>query len=482
MMYRARYTALVMAFGCSFACDSLRAQSSTSAPRRAIEADSATWERFASVTYDRTARSAVISHTATEWGYRIFLANTQALVSRSPDALFAKDSVRAALGRDVREWIAAERTSPRGLQLDTYGEVLVVGELDTAARTAFRTRLGSSGTMTTTDSALTLIAAVRAFADADDSVRRRTAEEYLTRLDALGPAADVWKAQGHQLLAYVNFLAGDTARMTAHAMRTVERLPTLFFNSRISVFTDANTYLSLVDMLRQTPQGKLRVDSLNQRLLAAAVPANTLIAQDSAFYWTGQSFTMILQRTMRLGALLGTAAPAVRGTTWLNVPDTNEHAMVLNDGTVRIIGIGSQRTTLYALPAFQRILASPGVSGRNAQALYHVSTQGYWGSRSVTPAEETAQLVTYFTKIRPTSVPVAIWAGEKESLYDGRVHPAESPTVTAFRAFGAQTYVIVDQHGNVRAAFLGPFGPDEEAVATAVIKNLLSESSRPSSL
>jgi hypothetical protein len=62
------------------------------------------------------------------------------------------------------------------------------------------------------------------------------------------------------------------------------------------------------------------------------------------------------------------------------------------------------------------------------------------------------------------------------------VHPARSPTATAFRAIGAQTYAIVDQQGKVRTVFVGPFGPNEEAVAVAVIKKLLNETSHLSSL
>lgn len=456
----------------------LGAQGGTSTSRHPSVPDSLVSDRLSVVTYQRAAHSAVITHTPAEWGYRVFLMRREALVSRQPDAPFAKDSIRAALHQQVRAWVASlEQTPPHGLQVDAYGDLLASGAMDSAARAVFCTRLATPG-MTTTDSALTLIAAVRAFADADDAARLRIADDYMTQLDTLGVAANVWKATGHQLLAYVNFLAGDSAGMTTHAMRTVERLPRLFFKSRVNALTDANTYLSLVDMLRRTPAGKRQLDSLNQRLLAAALPEQALVAQDSSFEWTGQWARGLVQRTVSLGTMLGNPAPDIVGTSWINVADTGSHAMSLHDGIIRIVGLGSRRTTLFALPAFQRILGSPGIAGHNVQAVYHVSTEGYWGTQPMSPAEETAKLVTYFTKTRPTTVPVAIWAGEKEPLYDGRVHPRTSPTLTAFRVVvGAQSYAIVDRDGRVRRIFLGPFGPDEEAVATAVIRHLVNEPS-----
>jgi hypothetical protein len=270
------------------------------------------------------------------------------------------------------------------------------------------------------------------------------------------------------------YLVNNRPAVVTHGTRAIALLSKIFFGNRSIFFqSDHEMYLSVIDVLWDAPGGAAQIAALNRAVLEAAkTPPALASPDDSSFIYMGMGYEQMIRPVIALGAMLGRPAPSVRGHVWLNTPDTTDHAQSLADGTIHLVGLGSQRNSLSILPAFTRIHHQ--FSAR-VQALYLAQTEGYWGTTFVTPAQEIAHIRTYFTTTRPTTLPIAIWAGEKQPTRDGGSLPAPSPTIRAFKATRLPMVVLVDGHGTIRRIFIR-FTRDAEAQTVALIQHLLTES------
>jgi hypothetical protein len=90
-------------------------------------------------------------------------------------------------------------------------------------------------------------------------------------------------------------------------------------------------------------------------------------------------------------------------------------------------------------------LLPPGV-----QMMYYEWTEGAWGTALAEPAEEVQHLKHYWLERKRYTVPMAIWAGPKDSTPDGGFMPRESPMKTALHISAGPTFFVLDGHGVVR--------------------------------
>jgi hypothetical protein len=216
---------------------------------------------------------------------------------------------------------------------------------------------------------------------------------------------------------------------------------------------------------------------MTKMLTSAATPPPEVLAMDSNAVRDGFGNLGLLRSTLALAFMLGNPAPEIRGTSWINVVDTGAHSMSLNDGVVRLIGIGGQYNGVEIIPALERLTAeiNKGQSQKRVDGIFLVTSAGHWGVKFVTPEEESAKLRNYFTAKRPAKIPVAIWAGPKQMTLDGGLTPTPSPTIAAFKIPMVPAVAIVDKRGNVRRVFLRMFDRDTEAVTLGILKYLIDE-------
>jgi hypothetical protein len=423
-----------------------------------------------------TPEDPVVPYTAAEWEHGARIYGQQAAADQSPDVLiYPKDSIAKATAAVVRQWLATLKADGIGaLQLDSYGVLHVISDQDAKAKQIFDERLSKPG-VPLSDAAFTLNTAVRAFADADKPARLPVAEQYMARLDALpkGPSdlgASAWQFRAHYALLRAYFLIGNTAAAVAHARRAMALVPDLFFPSRMAFYGGGLVYFTLANHLIAT-HDTAGLRAMERQLLSWTIPPDSLVAEDSAFARMGHKYAGGLRAMMVLAAMLGQSAPDVRGTSWINVADTAEHGMRLNDGTVRIVGMGRLAHALTMLPAFERL--SEKVKG-DFGSIFLIPASGFWGTEFVTPTQESTNIRRYLTNTRPTRIPVAIWAAEKTRTRDDGLLPTPSPTIREFGASGVPFVAIVDGGGKIRHFFTS-FDRDEEAQAAAVIETLLRQ-------
>jgi len=433
---------------------------------------------FPSLHQHWTPETPVVPYTAAEWNHGVQILLGQAAADQSPEAVvYPKDSIRAAAAATVRQWLRTLKTADvKGLQLDPYGALEVMAGDDTAAQRTFAERLAIPG-LTRTDSAFTLGTAVQAFAYGNIPARLPMAEAYMTRLDALphGPSStgvSLWQFTAHHTLSRASLFAGNTQAAITHATRAIELIPTLFFGSRGVFYEDPRglgMYLTLADLL-MAAQDSVALHRIEQQIVAGTVPSDSAVAADSTFAFDGHRYASVFLRWKALAAMLGQPAPAIHGTSWLNAADTNGHVMQLEPGVVHLVGLGKQDAALSILPAFARLAAQ---FPRGFQSVFLLHTKGTWGREFVTPTQETASLRQFFSQRHPTTVPVAIWAGEKRSTPDGGMLPIPSPTMDAFHTPTLPLIAVVDQHGKIRY-LCTDFGRADEAYVAALIRRLLN--------
>jgi hypothetical protein len=438
---------------------------------------------FPSVTQYRQAATPKVPYTPAELNYASHIYGVQMDADQRPDIIvYPKDSIQSVAAGRAREWIRSiPERGVTGLQLDPYGLLHVTAGADSLARRAFAARLATPG-MSRADSAYTLMMAIRAFADVDYPARMPVAEAYMTQLARMpGGSSDSgvswWQFIGHQRIANAYFARGNTQATIMHAERAFATLPSMFYYIRGVLYGGAdalNMYLTYATLLINSGD-TVRLKKIDQQLLALAKVPDSLVAEDSSFVYMGRNYLNSMKETIRVAALLGTPAPHIRGTSWLNVADTAGHDMRTDDGLVRIIGLGTQRTGIKMLPAFARLTEQFGRGPRPLfQAVYLIPTVGFWGSEFNTPAQESANLRQYFTSAFPSKIPIAIWAGQKVRNRNGGEVPAPSPTIEAFTNPTLPFAAIIDRRGRIRHVF-SMFTRQEEVQAASVIRTLLDE-------
>jgi len=217
---------------------------------------------------------------------------------------------------------------------------------------------------------------------------------------------------------------------------------------------DGFPYRAIADLVIQQPNGRIRLDSLNARLLAlisrranewepgvtAEARARTQATERRALDDSFASFESY-----------GHEAPSILAHAWINTPDSTyaptPRAHQLDDGVVRVIAFGSLDAPFTA--ALDRIQRSVPA---NVQMLLVAETTGHpdgeqSGFELLSPADEVAWRRTYAEEHRHLRYPIALWAGAKQPQ-----EPAVGPIARLSPGEGvSDTLVVGDGHFGIHA-------------------------------
>jgi hypothetical protein len=390
--------------------------------------------------------------------------------------LLRHDSVAAVVDSLVRVHLHAlahavppipPMLGPRSL-LNQAALHLIVGQ-DREAQQCMATWLARPG-VSTQDSLVTLGVAVellvRTFGGTPTPEGRlRLARQYVAPLEAKPrptAARALFGARMAMMAAYAGTGEADSAVATGfRAYAVMHEAP--FFAER-AFMAASLTIVPFARVLVGRPRGLAQLDSLVAVLKQTMTVPPALLAQDPAlgsFAQDRQAGFAELEAKFRW---FGHQAPPVVATHWFNrAPPTpvsplapGARMLPIDDGIIRIVVLG-----YFGCPGCHAVMATlqkeqhslpPGV-----ELLYYEWTTGSWGSELVEPSVEVEHLRHHWIDRKHYTVPIAIWAGPKDSTLQGGLLPRPSPTMTALQIDTYPTTLVIDGHGIVRYWLPGYF-------------------------
>ena len=414
-----------------------------------------------------------------------------------PDAAHVpEDSIRAIVLARAKAWLpqlhadgVGRAGGPDALHWDDAGRLAIAANEDTLAHAYFTKRLAMPG-LSVSDQAYTLLTAVRAFADTAYPTRLPAAEQYATRLDRL-PVSVVGDSRylAHAALAHAYYDLDRSEPALEHARKALLLVPQLPFQDRESAYSDLSVYLIAAHLLLETPSGRAEFDRITAALTGAATVSAAEVARDSLLQMNSEFWAGAFRDRAAGAALLGRAAPPLRAMAIWNMPSVSpsEHALApqsirLDDGVARLIVFGDVNCCIDNVVALQRVQAQLPTG---AQVVFATATRGEWRSAFVLPADEVQRLHDVYRDTLKLTVPIVLWAGEKQPTPWGGMMPAPSPNIEAFHVarsfYGLQESayaVITDGKGIIRHIFAARRGLDrgDEVRAVKLLTTLLSHS------
>jgi hypothetical protein len=175
------------------------------------------------------------------------------------------------------------------------------------------------------------------------------------------------------------------------------------------------------------------------------------------------------------------AAPLI-AHRWFNVArrsaDTSSWTpttIALNDGTIRLIEFGDRYCPycMEALPVMDRLHHE--FASRGVEVWFVTHTYGIWNTTFIDRAEEVDRLKEFYLVDKHATLPLALWAGEKQPTDDNGMVPQESPNSSAYEITGQPTFYLVDGHGFVRHISRGFANDGDEQRLRDRIERLLRE-------
>jgi thiol-disulfide isomerase/thioredoxin len=420
-----------------------------------------------------------------DWGLNLYVSSVLTPVS-GYGSLVRPDSVEPAIKDRTHAWILQLQAAPvKGLQLDPLGELYVADGQDAVAKRQFAERLATKG-LSQDDRAYTLLLATRVFAHPENPERIQAALGYMAEIDALPATAIMWKFRGHVTLGEAYYVTGDGPAVTLHITKALAMTPQMPFERRQPVYHESPIVM-LADVLSGVPGGPARIDSMGKALLPLATPTAEQIAKDSMYFWLGHYWTGEFKGTLQLTAHLGRTAPAVTAMHWYNTDAPTvvstaapgAQSKALNDGVIRLMEFGeySCYPCRMALPGMERIRkAAPS----NVQVWYVTQTEGSWGATVYSPNDESQHLEHYYVERKHYGMPIALWAGPKDSTQDYGSLPRENPSAAAYPIQATPTFIVVDGKGIVRHISIG-YSKEVEKLLSSDIQYLAGEAKRQTS-
>jgi hypothetical protein len=116
----------------------------------------------------------------------------------------------------------------------------------------------------------------------------------------------------------------------------------------------------------------------------------------------------------------------------------------------------------------------------NVEVWYVTQTEGSWGLTAYAPDEEAQHLRHYYVERKHYGMPIALWAGPRDSTQDFGSVPRENPSSTAYPIQMTPTFVVVDGRGIIRHISVG-YSEDIEKLLSADIQYLAGEAKRQGS-
>jgi len=346
---------------------------------------------------------------------------------------------------------------------------LMVGQ-ETEAQQCFAAWLARPG-VSAQDSLVTFGVAVellvRTFGgDPTSQERLRLARHYMAQLEGKPIAAaarTLFGARMNMMAAYTSVGDADSAVANGFRAYAVMHHAPLLFAERALLATDPGI-LIFAQVLAGRPHGLAQLDSLVAVIKQAMVVPPALLAQDTALGQFAQDRQEAFGELEAKFRWFGHAAPPVVATHWFNraAPATSSDAapgarrLPLDDGIIRILifgGIGCPA----CLAAMAHMEKDQRLLPRGIEILSYEWTSGSWGNELVEPDTEVEHIRHHWIERKHYTVPIAIWAGPKDTTPQGGLLPRPSPTATALHIDAYPTVVVVDGHGIVRYWLLGYF-------------------------
>jgi len=375
-----------------------------------------------------------------------------------------RDSVLMVVDSLVRAWLIALHHGslvPRDF-LNLAALHARVGH-DTEVQREIATWLASPG-VTTRDSVIAYGMAVHFFLETDTDApppvaRLQYARAYEACLEAMpmsqAVAGQLFGVRTEMMEAYAN--AGETDSAITNGLRAYALLRRMPAYEDRAMYAASEAMIGLARELAGRPAGLRQIDSLITMLKHEIAGPPALLAQDTAL----KRFAYELQEQFDANAeqlrWLGHQAPPLIATHWLNqsTPPTVSAAapgarvLALDDGIIRIVGFGwfTCPACHFAMSSMQR---DQGMLLRGVQLLYYEWTSGSWGNKLVDPETEVLHLKDFWLTRKRYTLPIAVWAGPKDSTPDGGLLPRPSPTATALHIHVGPTIYVIDGHGIVR--------------------------------
>jgi thiol-disulfide isomerase/thioredoxin len=355
--------------------------------------------------------------------------------------------------------------------MDPYGMIAVGANQDALAEQQIAARLATPG-LSFMDRAFTLRMAVQAFADSDIPSRLPIAEKYLAQLDALADAAGYWQFIARHPMLYAYYRLGRSKEVARIGTRMLERVGAIPYPLRGVMYGPGMpfSYGVIIDALSGQLNGRATIRTLNEKLLAWAVPPVTLVAHDSSFRWEGEYRKKSMQGMIDVSERVGEPGTPIVAQYWANRGSTRDSQTVqVNDGRVRVIEVGSWSCgpCMAALPGLSRL------SKRlpEAEFIFLTTTMGGWGNREIEPKAEADSLAEHFLKKLHAEIPIGIAFNEKGINEDSLiVHKILSHTWDAgqYPQMGKPCFYILDGKGTIRRILAGYDRDLEENVASIV--------------
>jgi len=396
---------------------------------------------------------------------------------RATDAHYPKDSLLTVTAARAQAWVVALQAVPvQGIQIDPYGVISVMAKHDAFAEQQIAARLATSG-LSFADRAFTLQMAVVAFTSADFPERLPIAERYLAQLDAMGNEAALWQFDARQPIVYAYYRLGrsqDVTRIGTRALQVVSAIPFHVRGSRIS--TMGFNYGAIIDALSGQPNGRATIRTLNEQLLAAAIPSPELVAHDSLFVWEGQQNKRDMQHMVDVAERVGEPGGPIVANYWINRGATRDSQTVrVTDGKIHVIEIGGFTCPpcVAAVPGLNRLFEKyPAVD-----FTFLTFTEGVWGNRVIAPKAEAEKLAEHFLQRLHAKIPVGIAFAPRVLTGEGLSIP-QIATLTwqagQYPQAGKPTFYILDGKGTIRRVICG-YNRDLEANMASIVEFLQNE-------
>jgi len=259
------------------------------------------------------------------------------------------------------------------------------------------------------------------------------------------------------------------ALVIVHANRVLQTLRYLSPEERESQFNGAYRVMAMAIFAQASDSAgrvvaRRRMDSLATRVLAmvgASVPGRASTRSEAARPEQMMEYVRSakdeVDHVNTMLALIGQAAPPVLGHAWLNTSDSAYRTPPIThsfgDGVVRVVAFGEIQRTHHMISVLDNVQQW---FPHRVEAVFVTHTVGHAGPDLVSPADETVWMAAYVKGVRHLTLPIAIWAGDKQKVpalveAEFGVVPVNSPNeLTAYRDRG-DPFVVIDGHGIIRA-------------------------------
>jgi len=324
-------------------------------------------------------------------------------------------------------------------ELLPLGQAELAANQDSLADQAFRRAIAPERNLDGAERAWTLARIVTFYANAAPS-RIERAEEYMSRLDALGDAAAAERLLARRTLAAVAAAADSVPMLITETDRAVVAAAQMRGDWRKQrALDEAAARVSRADAFARRAMPDSAVAVLN-RAVAELVPLRPTVEPQ-------------FRRTLSLYELLGQPATRVKGTQWYAA---SSNAQFPVPAQVTMIYFGSHGCLEYCYPGYAVLRRlRQRIDTAKVHLVVVAATYGFFRNRIVGVHEEMDSAYAYLRDRIGAPVPTAIWQTEAIPRSDGLLVRTSSPMDSAYASVfnipgNNRPLLLVDRRGRIR--------------------------------